>query len=239
MPEGASLYATPMRTDSYHGKLGDIGHNQKGSSSSSSSSLTAATTTKKRSANEISPVSTDASSYEIVLSYGPEIVNLLRGIPLRQAWMYRADVSTETGITISGKGTINRKLLSPSSQSEGKNHRCGPSLSPSSLADARATSKSVEQYDLDTGRTIATFDSQADAARAINIRGRGHIGECVRGKRNHAGGYGWRTPRSASAAAIAKFKNKTTATMALAKNGNVSLPKGTARFTQNLILNTI
>ena len=62
--------------------------------------------------------------------------------------------------------------------------------------------KTVEKYDLATGRTIAQFDSQADAARATGIGG-GSISQCVNGKYTEAGGFGWRRPGSAGAAAAA------------------------------------
>ena len=57
--------------------------------------------------------------------------------------------------------------------------------------------KPVEQYDLATGRTVATFDSQADAARAASVD-QSSISQCVHGKLTRVGGYGWRTIAAAS-----------------------------------------
>lgn len=51
----------------------------------------------------------------------------------------------------------------------------------------------VEQYDLETNETIATFESYADAARQLFYpEARRYIGECCRGKRAQYQGYGWR-----------------------------------------------
>ena len=58
----------------------------------------------------------------------------------------------------------------------------------------------VEQYDLATNRTIARFDSQRDADRATGIN-HANISSCIRGKTEHAGGFGWRTPGSGGVAA--------------------------------------
>ena len=64
--------------------------------------------------------------------------------------------------------------------------------------------KPVEQVDLATGRAIAQFDSQADAARATRIDA-GGISGCVRDEYGFksAGGFGWRTPGSGGAAGAA------------------------------------
>ena len=59
--------------------------------------------------------------------------------------------------------------------------------------------KPVEQYDLATDRTIARFDSQGDAARAIGIS-RSGISQCISRDQEHAGGFGWRTPGTGGAA---------------------------------------
>ena len=55
----------------------------------------------------------------------------------------------------------------------------------------------VEQYDLATDRTIARFDSHGDAARDTGIN-YSSISTCARGEYSHAGGFGWRTPGTAS-----------------------------------------
>ena len=59
----------------------------------------------------------------------------------------------------------------------------------------------IEQYDLGTGRTIALFDSQNAAARAIGI-GQGGISACARGEygSKSAGGFGWRRPGTGAGA---------------------------------------
>ena len=62
--------------------------------------------------------------------------------------------------------------------------------------------KPVEQYDLTSGRTIALFDSHADAERATGIS-HGSISGCVRGKVEHAGGFGWRRPGAVAGAEAA------------------------------------
>ena len=60
------------------------------------------------------------------------------------------------------------------------------------------TGKPVEQYDLATKKTIARFKSYVAASEATNV-GPESIGNCVRGKQTHAGGWGWRTPGSGGA----------------------------------------
>ena len=76
--------------------------------------------------------------------------------------------------------------------------------------------KAVEQYDLDTGRSIAHFDSHCDAERALKIS-HGSISACVRGKSSHAGGFGWRNPGAGGAAGTAKRPTGTCSTLRLSR----------------------
>lgn len=59
------------------------------------------------------------------------------------------------------------------------------------LRDMSKLGVAVEQYDLQTGETIAVFSSQSEAARAVdgNV---GNINSCCNGKRRSSSGFGWR-----------------------------------------------
>lgn len=55
----------------------------------------------------------------------------------------------------------------------------------------KTNEKTVEQIDLKTGEVVATYPSQAEAARAV--KGNQHnICKCCRGQRSSHAGYGWR-----------------------------------------------
>ena len=75
----------------------------------------------------------------------------------------------------------------------------------------------MEQYDLATGRTIARFDSQCAAEVATGID-RGGISSCVGGEGKSAGGFGWRRPGTAGAAAAGSRKAACSAAATAAKN---------------------
>ena len=62
--------------------------------------------------------------------------------------------------------------------------------------------KPVEQYDLGTNKTIRWFISMAEAALATGASAAG-IGDCVIGRQQQAGGFGWRTPGSGEQEGIA------------------------------------
>ena len=105
---------------------------------------------------------------------------------------------------------------------------------------------SAEQYDLASGRTIARFDSQGDAARATGID-QGGISSVINGDKSHAGGFGWRRPGTAALAAAASENAATTAAARTTSGGaipsrfqrsdpyNVSLSKGTINSNSNPI----
>lgn len=61
------------------------------------------------------------------------------------------------------------------------------------LKDKNEHYHAVEQYNLATGETIATFDSYTTAAKTLFYpAARRYIGECCRGLRKQYQGYGWR-----------------------------------------------
>ena len=64
------------------------------------------------------------------------------------------------------------------------------------------TGKPVEMYDLGTKKTIALFISKeaANLATDVDITG---IGNCLNGRQQQAGGFGWRTPGSGEQEGIA------------------------------------
>lgn len=53
------------------------------------------------------------------------------------------------------------------------------------------TKKRVAQIDLETKKTMKTYKSQSEAAKAVGCK-QGGISNCCLGKANTAGGYGWR-----------------------------------------------
>ena len=79
-----------------------------------------------------------------------------------------------------------------------------PRGQPAAIHHARSP-KPVEQYDIATGRLIARYDSQNAGERATGILSAG-ISQCVRGEQKSAGGYGWRKPSTAPAAAAVRGK---------------------------------
>jgi hypothetical protein len=64
----------------------------------------------------------------------------------------------------------------------------------------------VEQYDLDTGETIATFPSQIAAHKATGVDSTS-ISNCVRGKGRHGGGYGWRRVETVGGAGAGRYED--------------------------------
>ena len=115
-----------------------------------------------------------------------------------------------------GKGATNKKPSKSSSRPTVKRPHGGPPGKP------------VEQYDLATGRTIAHFDSQRDAARAIGIDN-GGISGCARGEQKSAGGFGWRNPGTgAAAAASGNVTTSATATTAARNSTTVTRPRTTS-----------
>ena len=75
----------------------------------------------------------------------------------------------------------------------------------------------MEQYDLTTGRTIAHFESQCAAEEETGINS-GGISSCVKGERKSSGGFGWRRPGTAGAAAAGSRKAACSAAATAAKN---------------------
>ena len=98
-----------------------------------------------------------------------------------------SDNDEEGDEDITAGGT--KSSSSSSSSSAQPTHRRGSASLP------------VEQYDFDTKITTAVFDSSGHAERKLGITS-SSISACINGKRERAGGYGWRRPSAIEAVAI-------------------------------------
>ena len=165
---------------------------------------------KKRKANEISSGSTRGSRAQSGLGvfFGLPIEFLVQGRSRQQKPLAPAAAATSPSQQAEKKRKAEKISPSPAREQrpESESGSSSSSISGRPASSSQPAGKKpchrgepVEQCDPVTGRTIARFDSQGDAARVTGID-KGSISKCIRGELKSAGGFGWRNAGAAAAA---------------------------------------
>jgi hypothetical protein len=110
-----------------------------------------------------------------------------------------------TGRTAHGTYSPPGRFSSPFRTSSSAGGAGGAEKKRSASSRGGCPPKRVQQLDMDTGEVIDEHESQRHAARKLGVTGSSgsSIGQCARGKLDHACGFRWRHVRASNTAAAA------------------------------------